>query len=193
MKPNPLISNVSESSRAKLVPKKRVIVYLRHGEDVRTKYKYDEKLTSEGKESARELAEELINKYGVPDAIYCSPFYRTRQTRRQMLKVISTYTDKRVVNITDPRLSRFFTRSQTQNPDIRRDTLKKKAPIYETWDEFKRRVRRQVKEMEWQDIYDVIWCIGHTLIIKQVAKIKEINRSSHIKYLDTIILEVTKN
>lgn len=170
----------------------RTIIYVRHGEDTRSKHRYDEKLTREGKEGARELARQLIDKYGIPDAIYCSPFYRTRQTRRQMLKVVDEYTDKKIKNVTDPRLSRYFTRSQERNPDIRGDTRKKKAPIYESWDDFKRRVKKQLRDMENKDKYDVIWCIGHTLIIKHVARYKGIDRPDHIKYLDTVIIEIDK-
>ena len=171
----------------------RVIIYLRHGKDMKSGYKYDEKLTPEGKDKARNVAEDLIGKYGLPDAIYCSPFYRTRQTRRQMLKVISTYTNEKIVIITDPRLSRFFTKQQTKNPDIRKDTMKKRVPIYERWEQFKRRVKSQLNEMEKKDEYDVIWCIGHTLIIKEVIKLKNINRSKNIKYLDTVVLKIPKD
>jgi broad specificity phosphatase PhoE len=171
------------------IEKPRVVIYIRHGKDKRGKYKYDEKLTKIGKFQSKQLAYELIEKYGIPDAIYCSPFYRTRQTRRQMLKVISKYTDKKIVNKTDPRLGRFFTKSQMKDPDIRSDTMKKKAQIYETWDEFKKRVYRQLRDMENKTKkYPVIWCIGHTLIIKRVAKYKNINRPSHIEYSDTVIL-----
>jgi len=168
----------------------RTIIYLRHGEDTRSTHKYDEKLTEAGKEGARNLAKKLIETYGIPDAIYCSPFYRTRQTRRQMLKVINEYTDKKIKNITDPRLSRYFTSSQERNPDIRRDTRKKKAPIHESWNDFKRRVKKQLRDMEKKDKYNVIWCIGHTLIIKYVARFKDIDRSDHIKYLDTVVIEI---
>ena len=166
----------------------RVIIYLRHGEDVRDKYKYDEKLTEDGKEAARDFAEKLIQEYGVPDVIYCSPYYRTRQTQRQMLKTISKHTDKSIDKIIDPRLSRFFTKDQLRNPDIRKDTMKKQAPIYETFDEFKQRVKEQLDEVEQNNKYKVIWCIGHTLIIKHVAKFKSIKRSHHIDYLDTVII-----
>jgi len=169
---------------------KRIVIYIRHGKDTDSGYKYDQKLTSTGKKDAKILAEELINKYGVPDAIYCSPFYRTRQTRRQMLKVISNHTDREIKKTIDPRLSRFFTKKQVSNPDIREDTRMKKAPIYETWTEFKERVREQIRDMESKNEYKVIWCIGHTLIIKRVAKIKNIEKPKHIEYLDTIVLEV---
>ncbi len=170
--------------------KKRVIVYLRHGEDKKSGYKYDEKLTSKGKIDAKNLAKKLIEQYGLPDAIYCSPFYRTRQTRHQMSKVIDQYTDKYIVKIIDPRLSRFFTKKETKNPDIRSDTRKNKAPIYETPSEFRSRVKEQLYEMENKNEYNVIWCIGHTLIIKHVAEFKNIHRDNHIKYLDTVIIEI---
>lgn len=170
--------------------KKRVIIYLRHGEDTRSNYKYDEKLTKRGKEEAKILAEKLIEKYGVPDAIYCSPFYRTRQTRRQMIKVIKGKSDKNIKHVIDYRLSRFFTEKESRNPDIRSDTMKKNAPIYETWAEFLHRVKKQLNDMENNDNYDVIWCICHTLIIKYVAKFKKIKRDDYINYLDTVIIEI---
>ena len=173
-------------------PISRRIIYLRHGEDMRTKYKYDEKLTPRGKEAARDLAKTLIRKYGIPDIIYCSPFYRTRQTRRQMLKVIEKQTGQEVINIIDPRLGRFFTKKEMENPDIRRDTRTKNVTMYETWEDFKARVREQVSEMESNDQYRVIWCIGHTLIIKQIIRIKKIRRSSHIEYSDHVILKSSR-
>ena len=165
----------------------QTIIYIRHGEDKRGDYKYDEKLTSRGKRDAKKVAKELIDTYGIPDAIYCSPFYRTRQTRHQMLKVIGEHTDREIVKVTDHRLSRYFTDSEKKNPDIRSDTRKKKVPIYESWDDFKERVYEHVDEMENSD-HEVIWCIGHTLIIKHVAKYKNIKRSSHIEYLDKVVL-----
>ena len=55
----------------------RVIIYIRHAEDIyRDKYKYDPKLTRDGKIKARKLVTKLISKYGIPDIIYCSPCSR---------------------------------------------------------------------------------------------------------------------
>lgn len=167
----------------------RTIIYMRHGEDQRDHHKYDEVLTERGKKSARKLAKRLINEYGIPDVIYCSPFYRTRQTCKQFLKVLRSHTDERIKVKIDPRLSRFFTDNQARNPDIRRDTMKKGPPIDETWEEFKERVEEQVEEMERKDRYQVIWCIGHTLIIKRVAKIKNIEKDKYIQFCDTVILD----
>ena len=56
-------------------------------------YKYDEKLTSEGKRMSIQTAQTLIEEYGLPDIIYYSPFYRTRQTRKKMVKAINEYKD----------------------------------------------------------------------------------------------------
>jgi broad specificity phosphatase PhoE len=107
-----------------------------------------------------------------------------------MSKVINRYTDKYIVNIIDPRLSRFFTKREMRNPDIRSDTMRKNAPIYETSSEFRNRVREQLYDMENKDEYNVIWCICHTLIIKYVAEFKNIQRDEHINYLDTVIIEI---
>lgn len=166
------------------------IIYMRHGEDQRDHHKYDEVLTDRGKKGARHLAERLINEYGVPDVIYCSPFYRTRQTCKQILKVIRYLTRQRIKVKIDPRLSRFFTEKQARNPDIRTDTMDKGPPIDETWEEFKERVEEQVDDMERKlDRYPLIWCIGHTLIIKRVAKIKNIEKDKFIEFCDTVILD----
>ena len=170
--------------------KKRYIIYLRHGEDRPSKHLYDEKLTEEGKAAAQLLAKELIETYGVPDAIYCSPFYRTRQTRKEMLKTIGTITDKKIVKVSDPRLSRYFTSYQAENPDIRSDTWKHNVPIYESWHQFKKRVKKQLKHMEQKEEYQVIWCIGHTLIVKYIARFREIERSDYIDYLDKVVIEI---
>ncbi len=164
------------------------LIYIRHGNDRRGDHKYDQVLSQKGKENAKEKAKELIEKYGIPDAIYCSPYYRTRQTRSQMLKVISTHTDRKIKKAIDYRLSRFFTKRQSKNPDIRRDT-KRKAPIYETWRDFTSRVKKQLNHMESKkEKYNVIWCIGHTLILTNIIKLKNLERSKHIEYLDTIVL-----
>ena len=169
----------------------RVIIYIRHGEDKSRnyKYKYDPKLTRRGKDDAKELTEKLLKQYGVPDVIYFSPYARTRQTLKHMLRIVSKHSDKKIKKIVDHRLSRFFTRKQKRNPDIREKTRYLGAPIYETWDDFKDRVADQLEDMEEEiKSNNVIWCVGHTLIIKLVAKYRNIDKDKYITYLDTVVL-----
>lgn len=167
---------------------KQLIIYIRHGNDMKSKYRFDQKLTDKGKKRAQELSQKLIDQYGIPDAIFYSPYYRTRQTKNKMLKTISKHTDEKIFKRYDRRLSRFFTKKDSKNPDIRKDTKNKKVPIFETWKEFKNRVRKQLNYVEKRTEFNVIWCIGHTLILKEIIKIKNLPRSTHIEYLDTIVL-----
>lgn len=164
----------------------KTIIYIRHGQDKRSGYKYDEKLTSRGKKESKEMAIDLIKQYGLPDVIYCSPFYRTRQTKRRMVKMVKKYGGDPKV-IIDSRLSRFFTKKEKRNPDIKKDTMKHNVPIYESWEEFKLRVKDQLNDMESSN-NQIVWCIGHTLIIKHVARFKNIDRPDHVDYLDTVII-----
>ncbi len=167
-----------------------IIIYIRHAEDrTRDKYKYDPKLTYDGHKESKMLSNQLISEYGIPDMIYCSPYSRTRQTLKNMLKTISMYTDKKIPKEIDNRLSRFFTKKQMYNPDISKKTRKLGAPIYERWGEFKQRVDDQLTDMENQKEYKIIWCIGHTLINKLVAKYKNIEHDKYISYLDTVIIK----
>lgn len=166
----------------------RKIIYIRHGKDVVDEHKYDEILTDKGKIAVKHLTKKLIREHGIPDIIYYSPYYRTRQTKNIMLKVIKKYFNEEYPLIKcDNRLSRFFTEKQSRHPDIRKDTMKKGAPIYETWEEFNMRVKEQIDEMENLD-HKIIWCVTHTLILDYLIKNKNLNRDHHIPFLDTIII-----
>lgn len=171
------------------------IIYIRHGNDIRNRHKYDEELTSEGKRMAKKLAKELIKKHGLPDIIYYSPFYRTRQTGKYMIKTIKKYRDslshedknKKIRLKIDPRLGRFFTEKQKHNPDISSSTLSKGAIIDETWDEFHGRIEEQMNEI-LNNKYQIIWNITHTLVLLRIAHLQNIERSPHVEYMDTVII-----
>ena len=76
------------------------------------------------------MAKKLIQEHGLPDIIYCSPYYRTRQTRKRMVKAIEDYKKhlsenhedkyKRVKLQTEPRLGRF---SQEKKEEIQMFTI----------------------------------------------------------------------
>lgn len=177
-----------------LMKMSKTIIYIRHGPDRRGSHKYDEKLTSFGKEEVQKFTLQLIEQYGLPDVIYYSPFYRTRQTRKQMMKAIKQYRkmngigDERIELILEPRLGRFFTRKQRRNPDIKSSTFAKGAIIDETKEEFRNRIQLQFEEMMREDEYSVIWNITHTLVLLHIARLKGIERDPHVNYLDTVVV-----
>lgn len=169
----------------------KTIIYLRHGEDEHSGYRNDQQLTSRGKKEARYLAKDLVERYGIPDVIYCSPLFRARQTKKHMLRYIEkTHGPQNIKTKNDPRLSRYFTHRECRNPDVRDDTYRRNPPLDEDWEDFKTRVYRQLDSVKRNDKYQIVWCITHTLVLKRVAKYEEIERDSYVEFLDTLILEL---
>lgn len=160
------------------------ILYIRHGEDKKSKYKYDEKLTEEGIEEIKKLTLELIEKYGIPDIIFYSPFFRTWKTKKIMIRTIMEAKKVKVESEIEPRIGRFFTKKQSQNPDIHPNTLNKNPIIYERFSEFHERVDLQFDEIQKEE--KNIWNITHSLVILRLAKRFNIERSKYVKYLDYI-------
>ena len=66
-------------------------IYIRHGNDIRTSRKHDERLSDQGKRSVKYKVNQLVEEYGLPDLILYSPFYRCRQTAKIMKKTLSKY------------------------------------------------------------------------------------------------------
>lgn len=162
------------------------LVYIRHGHDAKTSHDHDEKLTRLGRRKARQLARQLVKKYGVPSAIFCSPFHRTRQTAIVMQKVVSSS----VPVYTDVRLGRHFTKRQrAETAHLLRSTVKSGAIVQETNGDFHERVLDQLYErLINDDQYKVVWNISHSLVLLKVANEMEIKRNKHVDYLDTVVV-----
>ena len=169
----------------------KTVIYIRHGPDERRDHKYDEHLTKEGIEDVKRFTEELIEKHGLPDVIYYTPFYRGRQTRKVMMKTIKKLNldHKNIELILEPKLGRWFTYKQSQRPDIKSSTFRKGAITDETKEEFKERVKEQLEEV-LNNGYKNVWNITNTLVLLRVARIKNIVRDKYVKYLDTVVLTV---
>lgn len=178
-----------------------VVVYLRHGEDEKSSYKYDQKLTETGKKQAIQLAKKLIKKHGIPDIIYYSPYVRTRQTLKYMMKAIKKYREKendkgkekgkRPSLEVEPRLGRFFTKSERKNPDVRESTLEKGAIIKEDKEEFRYRIKEQLEEVllsHQENNEPVIWNITHTLVLLRVAEFTNKYLPEHLEFLQTVTI-----
>ena len=167
------------------------IIYIRHGKDRKGSHKHDEKLTKEGKKEVEIFTEKLVREYGIPDIIYYSPFHRTRHTAKYMLrKIIDIREDdtKTVKLKLDVNLGRFFTKRQKKNPDVRDSTYKKGIIVEERWEDFKERVESQLDANLKNNKDKLVWNITHSLVILQVAKLKNIQRDSHVEYLDTVVI-----
>ena len=145
-------------------------------------------MTWEGKKESQDAARKLIEQYGLPDIIYYSPMFRTRQTVKEMVKVVEEYSRKKIKVKTEPRLGRFFTKSQRRKQKIRESTLYKGAILDETWDQFHERVDQHFSEIVEKD-YSVIWNITHTLVLLRIGQITGIYLPEHISYSDVCIVK----
>ena len=168
-----------------------LILYIRHGEDKRNNYRDDAELTDFGRQESRELAKKLLDEFGIPDVIYYSPFQRTRATKKEMVKVIKKYKEqhnihKKIRMVSDPRLGRFFSNSERDNPEVHHKTMKKGAFIWENKKQFDKRVFDQLNDCKKEKI---VWNITHTLVLLKIVKIEGVKRSRYVDYLDYVLIK----
>ena len=167
-----------------------VLIYIRHGDDYINSHEHDERLTSKGKYKSYNFGLELVEKYGIPDIIYHSPYYRTRQTAKLFVKSIYKKHNVKVDREVDPKLGRYFNNKEKRNPDVKRSTERKGAIIYETYNEFKIRVNEQLEEKEKFKNEKNIWCITHNLVIRKIYNFKEIEKKhKYVDYLEIMLIE----
>lgn len=169
-----------------------MLIYIRHSVDNEEDptYRHDARLTHKGKKLAASKGEHLIQKYGVPNIVYCSPFRRTRET---LDKLLSSIQDTQHIKIVyDERIARHFSKSDQRNPDVAPTTLKTDIPIYESTDEFNKRIQRFARSMSSYALEDtVVWCITHTTAYKRMASYHRTRIPSHIPFAHHFIVKMT--
>lgn len=164
------------------------VIYIRHAKDKKDRCEHDEKLTEEGKEDVKRFTKKLIDENGFPDVIYYSPFMRTRQTVKYMLRQIKHMDENRKVKISiEPKLGRFFTAKERKNPDIHESTERRNPIIHEDKKSFHSRIKKHLKRVSKKGEDQVIWNVTHTLVLLRVAEYLDIERDPHVEYLDTVI------
>jgi broad specificity phosphatase PhoE len=155
---------------------KMVLIYMRHAEDNErdSTLAHDAKITKHGKKACIKTTKRLVELYGYPKRILCSPFLRARQTLKELLtalKEIDKEKYKKLDTRIDRKLGRFFTPSQQRNPEIRESTEKYNPPVYEHVTSFVDRLESQVNSCYRRGYFeskDVTWCISHGLAIKKI-------------------------
>jgi len=163
-----------------------MIIYIRHADDSSVhdhSHIHDTHITKKGIIDCDILSKRLIRRYGKPYKIYHSPLLRGTETTKAM----TTLNDIGGKIISDNRLSRYFTKSEQQNPDVSRSSLGKDVPIYENWKDFQQRVKDHMDEMIRKEyLYSkdkVVWCITHTLVIKEVTRLLKIKTPDYLPFL----------
>jgi len=146
-------------------------IYVRHGDDHHqpgVTSKHDTPLTERGKSEARRTALALQRAYGLPTVIVCSPYMRARQTAEKMVKALGVC----VSVVVDPELSKYVTRRNLRDLDVRNDTLRHAPPIQETREEFQARVMTHYTDHVLNSDRDptkMVWYITHGIFVREIA------------------------
>jgi len=167
-----------------------MIIYIRHGSDVYDDptYAHDQRVVknAENHEDIVRVGSFLIEKYGHPVMTICSPFQRARDTYNVLKKKNVLQQDAKL--FVDTRVGRYFSsREKEAGPEVRKETLKMKPAIYESWQNFKVRVQKHVDQLtvegHLKSRHNVVWVITHTLVIKEVAKYLNFEMPEHYEFL----------
>jgi len=166
------------------------VIFIRHSNDDDTDptYTHDPKITEDGKKKARKRAFELVEKYGSPKMIFCSPFRRTIQTAKAMKKMCGSKTKIYIDKI----LSRYFCAREKADPQIDPGTGNYDTPIYESWKGFEYRIDTHLKMISknrFTQKDEIIWCITHALVYKHVARTYDIKIPSYIPFMHYFVLD----
>lgn len=167
------------------------ILYLRHSEDSEgnSTFLHDAKLVNSGKRDSYKKAVHLVNKYGFPTKIYISPFERARETAIYFSKALKLIDPKKKVEFRiDPKLSRFFTKKDQKNPEMRDKTKRYNPPVYEEIDDLYSRINKQLLSMRERGYLNpngkiTIWCLTHALFCKKMLLISGLESPEHIPFL----------
>jgi broad specificity phosphatase PhoE len=150
-----------------------MLVYVRHSDDEvdDATYRHDPKLTDDGQDLARRKGKRIIERYGVPSLIFCSPFRRTKETLAHMLSNLPLAAREKIKIVYDNQQARYFSAKDKKHPDIARGTKAAKVPIYEDYNDFKDRVHTAATNLEPHITNEpVVWVITHTTVYKIVSK-----------------------
>ena len=164
-------------------------IIIRHARDKRGKYAHDERLTESAKEDIAQFTEKMVTEFGFPDLIYYSPFMRTRETTKYILRKLKELKQEKYVKIKcEPKLGRFFTHVERQEPDISDSTMRRKPIINDKKKEFHTRIKKFLRKVQYKSKKHNlnIWNITHTLVLLHIAELESIERDSHVEYLDFV-------
>jgi broad specificity phosphatase PhoE len=136
-------------------------IYIRHSKE-KDNRKYDSSLSSEGIEQVKKTTKKLIDLYGKPKYIYCSPFERARQTTEEMAKITGAEM------IIESDLSKFV---KSKDRDHSRSKTRKEVEDWgETEDEYKSRVLSYVKFSTKRSNPSIIkWYVSHAHALKLIG------------------------
>ena len=140
------------------------LIYIRHAQKAyrngcSQQYAQDPNITQAGFDACTLKAQELVKIYGMPTAIYCSPYLRCRQTAIALNMALQ----EPVPMYVDITLSEYLGNQTKQ--DIRPCTAEYKPPFPEAWREFILRTRNHNPPEG-----SCVWIVTHGLVLSMIGK-----------------------
>lgn len=155
------------------------LIYIRHAEkeykNGKSKiYSHDPGITKDGLEKTKIITQKLLDLWGDPDLIVCSPYQRTRETAITINNVLRQL-DKPVKIKIDPELSEYLGNHKDDPMDVRPETEVWNPPHPETFSQMKQRIKSHYRKIvNWTFDHPgkikTIWFVTHGLIIKQISE-----------------------
>lgn len=165
------------------------IVFIRHSDDEghHCSRLHDCELNPNGENLAMRVGRQIIDEYGIPDIVYCSPFRRTIQTMENMLYGVDM--DDIDVRV-DPMLMRYFARNEKRRPDIAPQTRGCEKYINESYNGFKRRVDRFIRKIErYERSKKLVFVVTHTLVYIRIGRLYHASLPRYIPFMSHIVVE----
>lgn len=171
-----------------------MIIFVRHGDDdeKKPKYAHDHRMTKRGGKDVKRFIKFFLKEYGQPHIIYCSPFRRATDTLYAMTK----YLGQETKIVIDPDLSRYFTGSEKDDPQVYKATLKYGPPIMEKRKKFHKRTKNFFKRMMdsgYAKEDKLVMVITHALVLKDCAKFTNVKLPEHYDFLEHFAIRENKN
>lgn len=170
-------------------------IYIRHAEKQYNNGKsenfgYDPGITEEGKRKAREHAKLLVQQWGIPDIVVCSPYKRARETAIEMISVLDVDRDIKC----DIRLSEYLGNHRYDTLNVESETMQYNPPHPETFFDMQNRVWKHNDDMRELDFDDkVVWFITHGIIINIISNAMGFKLPRKIPYLGSISFKSQNN
>lgn len=165
-------------------------IYIRHAEKAYQNGQsenlgHDPGLTILGRLSAQLLAKRLLETYGMPKWIICSPYLRCRETALEMVSVLNVIVPIKCDNT----LAEYLGNRPTEELDVDSTTSIYTPPHPENFDDLDVRVRIHNDKMSTLDTSpEPIWFITHGIVLHRLANCLGYRLKRSLPYLATLIV-----
>jgi broad specificity phosphatase PhoE len=181
-----------------------IIILIRHGEKLYSNSKgplgskaHDPPLVENSLNNVINKGSELIEKYGIPTQCIISPYLRTRQTAKYLLKSLEDSSDKLPQIIYDANISEYlgnqkpyldYDGNMTNIPHVEEETLELGiAEMSESFQSLINRCKQVIIDYDINNLNNtnkknIIWIVTHGIVISTIAK--ELQKNAFIWNID---------